>query len=212
MGGSAAQGGWRGDSSGSAGYSSGSAATLGGGAGERGGFAGRAARWGGIKRMTATLDGCVWLAYTRGQLQQYSEGGRLQWSGSVMAGHASTTGTISALAAVGGCVWVGDSTGRLHVFDAASGALARSWRAHAFAVRGLVAAGHLVYSLAANGSVRAWPARAPPPPLLAAWRAELGSCLMERRLTVCVCVYMYVCVCTRGSECLLLCVRCDCGC
>jgi len=79
---------------------------------------------------------------------------------------------------------VGDKHGCIWVLDAGSGAVQRSWQAHVFPVRSIAAAGHLVYSLGKAGSIRAWPAVAPPPELTAAWRADALDCLQQQTLQV----------------------------
>jgi hypothetical protein len=93
-------------------------------------------------------------------------------------------GGITALAAVGSSIWVGDTQGRLWVLDAVTGSLTRSWKAHVFPVRSIAPAGHLVYTLGKAGSIRAWPACAPQPALTAGWRADTQDCLQQLTLQV----------------------------
>lgn len=79
---------------------------------------------------------------------------------------------------------MGDQQGRVWVLDARTGALQRTWAVHVFPVRSIAAGGHLVYSLAKDGGIRAWPALAPPPELTAAWRADALDCLQQQTLQV----------------------------
>jgi phosphatidylinositol-bisphosphatase len=145
---------------------------------------------GDIKRVVAAADGSMWVGYKRGVLEKYSEAGQLLWSSAAAA--AAATGSagvfrpagITALAAVGTRVWVGDTQGQLWVLDASSAALQRSWKAHVFPVRSIAAGGHLVYSLGKAGSIRAWPALPAAAVLTAAWQQDLTGCMKEQQLTV----------------------------
>jgi hypothetical protein len=148
---------------------------------------------GDIKRVVAAADGSMWAGYKRGVLEKYTEAGQLLWSSATAAtAAAAAAGSagvfrpagITALAAVGSSVWVGDTQGRLWVLDASSAALQRSWKAHVFPVRSIAAGGHLVYSLGKAGSIRAWPALAAPAALTAAWQQDLTECMKEQQLTV----------------------------
>ncbi|KAF8071307.1 IP5P13 [Scenedesmus sp. PABB004] len=173
-----------------AGAARGVAGAAGSAAAPRGRGGDKAEAWGDIKRVAAAADGSVWVSYKAGLLERFSEAGRLLWSSSdAGAGGGAggfAPGEVTALAAVGGDVWVGDRRGDVWVLDGASGALRRSWRAHVFPVRSIAGGGHLVFTLGQAGSVRAWPAAAPRPDVVAAWRAELPACLQEQRLQVLV--------------------------
>lgn len=152
--------------------------------------------FGSIKKLVAALDGSIWLGYKRGLLEKYSEGGQLLWSNaSSLSSSSSAAGAaagaaafrpagITALAAVGSSVWVGDNQGQVWVLDAASAALQRTWKAHIFPVRSIAAGGHLVYSLGKAGSIRAWQAQPVPAALTAAWQQDLSQCLQEQQLQV----------------------------
>lgn len=98
-------------------------------------------------------------------------------------------GSITALAAVGSSIWVGDQQGRIWVLDSATATVQRSWQAHVFPVRSIAAAGHLVCSLGKDGGIWAWPAVAPPAELTAAWRADTNDCLQQQTLQVLACTW-----------------------
>jgi hypothetical protein len=146
---------------------------------------------GDIKRVVAAADGSMWVGYKRGVLEKYTEAGQLLWS-SATAATAAASGSagmfrpagITALAAVGSSVWVGDTQGQLWVLDASSSTLQRSWKAHVFPIRSIAAGGHLVYSLGKAGSIRAWPALPAPAALTTAWKQDLTGCMKEQQLTV----------------------------
>lgn len=59
---------------------------------------------------------------------------------------------------VGMHIWLGSADCMIRVVDAASGRVARAWRAHLFPVASLAACDGVVFSLAKNGAIRAWPA------------------------------------------------------
>lgn len=71
---------------------------------------------------------------------------------------------VSSLAAVGTRMWVGLHDGRVSVLDAAPGlspAPLTTWAAHDMCVISLALAGTRVFSLGADGSIKAWAATSP---------------------------------------------------
>lgn len=142
-------------------------------------------RWGSIKHLVAAGDSSMWLSYKRGLLEKYSEGGQLLWSSSSSSASGSfKPASITSLAVVGSCIWVGDQTGNVWVLDAATGVTKRSWKAHVFPVSDLACGGHLVYSLSKDGGIRAWPAVQPSQAVVTAWQDDLKQCLQEQQLKV----------------------------
>jgi hypothetical protein len=65
----------------------------------------------------------MWVSYKKGLLEKYSDSGKLLWSSS--SSRDFQPGGITALAATGGRVWVGDQEGQLWVLDA--GEMAEGW-------------------------------------------------------------------------------------
>eukprot|EP00879_Flechtneria_rotunda_P025468 GHRR01027067.1.p1 GENE.GHRR01027067.1~~GHRR01027067.1.p1 ORF type:complete len:899 (+),score=342.06 GHRR01027067.1:659-3355(+) len=144
-------------------------------------------RYGAIKKLAAAADGSMWLSYKKGLLEKYSEGGKLVWSSCSTA--ASMTQTfnlagITALAAVGSNIWVGDQSGTFWVLSAGTCEVFRSCKAHVFPVKSIAAAGHVVYTLGKSGSIRAWPAGQPSSAVTTTWQQQVAGCLRERKLQV----------------------------
>eukprot|EP00775_Hariotina_reticulata_P006490 gene6490-6717_t len=150
-----------------------------------GGAPSKVASWGNIKKLVAAEDGSMWVSYKKGLLEKYSDGGKLLWSScsSSSSGDFRPSG-ITALAAIGSRVWVGDQEGQLWVLDAGRCTLQRSWKAHAFAVRSIADGGPMVYSLGKAGSIRAWGALEPPTAVTTAWQQDRASCLQVEQLQV----------------------------
>lgn len=139
-----------------------------------------------VKALIATPWGGFVLSHKGGALQHYSEAGRLLWS-------VELRSTASCLAISGQAVWAGCVDGRVRVvalnpgLNVAGGVVlgedaVRSWQAHLYPVVSLAAVGGTVYSLASDGAVRGWPASAPSPALLAAWRDGIRSSLRPHRI------------------------------
>jgi hypothetical protein len=139
--------------------------------------------YGNLKALVVAGDGGVWVAFKKGLLEKYSSTGRLLW-------HCTDFGLgISALVAQGDQVWVGGVDGRIRAFSAANQRLLKSWKAHCFPVVSLAADGALVYSLAADGSIRGWPAATAtgiPAAAAEAWQAQQAACLDEQKLKMLV--------------------------
>ncbi|EFJ50943.1 hypothetical protein VOLCADRAFT_88385, partial [Volvox carteri f. nagariensis] len=132
------------------------------------------------------LDQSVYVAYRRGVLEKYSEWGMLIWT----RDYGRRVELYSAIL-VGSRLWLGCGDGAIRTASAASGELSQSWKAHDFPVvrlahdTGSTGRGSaLVYSLSENGSVRGWPAVAPPEAQRLAWRNGLLPCLQPHRLTI----------------------------
>ena len=71
---------------------------------------------------------------------------------------------ICSLVDVGARMWAGLHDGRIRVWEAAPGmlpVLLGDWQSHDMDVIGLVLAGTRVYSLGADGSIKAWAATTP---------------------------------------------------
>ncbi len=94
---------------------------------------------------------------------------------------------ISTLESVGCTIWVGGRDGRIWVLDSQTPStqkLLRSWQAHVFPIKSMRASAGLVYTLGADGSVKAWSAAAPDAAVTAGWRAAKAQCVVEKRVPV----------------------------
>jgi hypothetical protein len=123
----------------------------------------------------------MWVGYKRGLLERYSEEGKLLWQGRDFG-----LG-ITALEASGGDVWVGGKDGTVWVYAAATQQLQRQFKAHVFPVVTLACAGAVMYSLAADGGIRGWPAVAVAPQEVVNWQRQIEEkCLEEQRVKMLV--------------------------
>ena len=161
-------------------FSSGSTSPLGAGQGPGAPLTEEEA-WGSIKALVSASDGSMWVGYKRGLLERYNEEGKLLWQGREFG-----LG-ITALEASGGDVWVGGKDGTVWVYDVATQQLQRRFKAHVFPVVTFASAGAVMYSLAADGGIRGWPAVAAGSQVVVDWRRQMEEdCLEEQKLKILV--------------------------
>lgn len=143
-----------------------------------GGHTVKSERFGSMKTMVAAADGSIWVAYKKGLLEKYSEGGQLMWS------CANFKPGICSLAAVGGTIWVGGLDGQIRVVDCTNPKVAQGWKAHVFPVSSISNGGCIIYSLGRDGSIRGWSPSPPLPAVLDAWHRGIAQTLQSRELRV----------------------------
>uniref|UniRef100_A0A7S0S3D7 Inositol polyphosphate-related phosphatase domain-containing protein n=1 Tax=Chlamydomonas leiostraca TaxID=1034604 RepID=A0A7S0S3D7_9CHLO len=138
----------------------------------------RPGKKGKIKALLATLDNGVVVVYKAGVVEKYSDLARLLWSWRAPC-------ELHCGVVVGRSVWLGCSDGGVRVVDGVNGQQTAGWPAHLFRVRGLALCGSSVFTLAADGAVRGWPAVQPPPPAaVTAWKEGAREGLRVHNLRV----------------------------
>ena len=99
-----------------------------------------------IQCMAPMLDRTVWVGYKKGQLEQFSFNGRFKKRCVFKCG-------LSCLCVVDDRMWVGLNDGSIAVMSIEFKQL-KKWNAHEATVIDIAVLGHLVYSLAADGSIK----------------------------------------------------------
>ncbi|CAL8463974.1 g3509 [Coccomyxa elongata] len=133
-----------------------------------------------LRTLVSGPDGRVYLGFASGHLKCFSALGRLIFKKDMGV-------CVSCLAVVGLRLWVGLADGRIRVLGERAGgpggmAVEEEWLAHEAGVSALVPSRSRVFSMAADGSIRAWCSTLPCPDEQAARRtyADEAGKLVER--------------------------------